>query len=274
MERSFADRLASARAGYGPLCVGLDPSTNQLQRWGLADSPEGLKMFSELCVSQLIGRVGIAKPQVAYFERFGPAGLAILKSLISELQAVGILVIADAKRGDIGSTMSGYMQAWLGEDEFSAEALTAHSYLGMDVLQESLMSLSWPKSKGVFALCATSNPEGYVLQSAVTSRGETVAKYVLQQAELASDRNGLSLGVVIGSTLRLEDYGLGEYLDRPASVPILAPGFGEQGARLEDIQIIFGASAPQVIPTLSRSLLGEEPGNFGERILVAQGQIS
>lgn len=274
LELSFAEKLTVAKARFGSLCIGLDPSRTQLSQWGLEDSVEGLRRFSELCIAQMSNRVGIAKPQVACFERFGSSGFAILTDLVAQLRAAGMVVIADAKRGDIGNTMMSYMDAWLGQEGVSADALTVHSFMGMDVLENSLESLATAKTRGLFALCATSNSEGFLIQTAKTNQGETVAKHVMRRAELASKQRGLSVGVVVGATLRLEDYGLGEYLDRTSEVPILAPGFGEQGAQLEDIRLIFGESARQVIPNLSRSILGEDSKTFGDRILTAQEKIS
>lgn len=120
---------------YGPLCIGFDPSHKVLQSWNLSCDYKGLKDFCDILLTAVVGNVGIIKPQVAFFELYGLEGLQVLKELIENAQEQGLLVIADAKRGDIGSTVEAYGQAWLGSSSpFKADAITANAFLGFDAL--------------------------------------------------------------------------------------------------------------------------------------------
>ena len=268
----FSRRFDEAVARYGRVCVGIDPSAGQLARWGLSDDLDGLQTFCDQVVQELLGEVGVVKPQIAFFERFGGEGLRVLAGLQRSLQGGGALVIADAKRGDIGSTMHGYIEGWLGATEHRADALTVHSYLGMEVLAESLRVSETLSDKGVFALCATSNPEGATIQKAMID-DRTVAKYIFDEAERLSANEDVNIGVVIGATLDLSSYGLGDIKLRRSEVPILAPGFGAQGADLSKMTETFGESAEKVIPTMSRELLGESPQGLRDRIARANEAV-
>ena len=124
MTVGLGSRFVEIRDSIGPLCVGIDPSPELLALWGLEDSAEGAREMGLAVVEAAAGRVGIVKPQVAFFERFGSHGFAALESVISMAQDAGISVIADAKRGDIGSTMQAYADAWLATGPLAANALT------------------------------------------------------------------------------------------------------------------------------------------------------
>ena len=123
-------------AATGPLCAGIDPSPALLEQWGLPDSADGLRTFGLRCVEAFAGAVPVVKPQVAFFERHGSAGLAALESVLAAARQAGLLVIADAKRGDIGTTMDAYASAWLDPDSpLCADAVTVHPYLGIGALR-------------------------------------------------------------------------------------------------------------------------------------------
>ena len=102
---TFGVRLHDAMAARGPLCVGLDPHAALLDKWGLPDSPDGLRAFVDTFVAALGDRVAVVKPQSAFFERHGSRGVAALESGIRQLRESGALVLLDVKRGDIGSTV-------------------------------------------------------------------------------------------------------------------------------------------------------------------------
>ncbi len=104
----FGSRLAAAVAARGPLCVGIDPHRELLLSWGLTDDVTGLRRFTDTVVEALADRVAVLKPQSAFYERLGSAGLAVLEEAVRRARAAGALVLLDAKRGDIGSTMAGY----------------------------------------------------------------------------------------------------------------------------------------------------------------------
>src|ERR1700728_1796058 len=128
MADSFGDRVAAAVAETGPLCAGIDPSAALLAAWGLRASVRS-------CGEGFAGAVSVVKPQVAFFERHGAAGMAELERLIAEASAAGLIVIADAKRGDIDSTAAAYADAWLGDaSRLLVDANINAPYLGMFAL--------------------------------------------------------------------------------------------------------------------------------------------
>lgn len=247
---NFGARLADAVAARGPLCPGIDPHPELLSSWGLSTDVSGLRVFSEICV-EAFADFAIVKPQVAFFEAYGAAGFAVLEQTITALRAAGVLVLADAKRGDIGSTMAAYAQAWAGESPLAADAVTASPYLGFESLRP-LLDVAAANGRGVFVLAATSNPEGASVQRATTD-GRTVAQSIIDAAGRenranASDGPG-SVGVVIGATLaQLPDL---DALDGP----VLAPGVGAQGGRPEDL----GRLGRRVLPAVSREILRAGP---------------
>ena len=138
-------------AQRGPLCLGIDPHPELLSAWGLPVSADGVAAFSDICVEAFAG-FAIVKPQVAFFEAYGSAGFAVLERTIARLQEAGVLVLADAKRGDIGSTMAAYAQAWAGDSPLAADAVTASPYLGFGSLQP-LLDVAAAHGRGVFVLC-------------------------------------------------------------------------------------------------------------------------
>ena len=122
---TFGTRLLDAAATRGRLCVGIDPHAALLQAWGLEDSVVGLAEFSRRCVEAFADTAALVKPQVAFYERYGSAGFRVLEATLAALRDAGCLTVADAKRGDIGSTMAGYADAWLGEHSpLRADAVT------------------------------------------------------------------------------------------------------------------------------------------------------
>lgn len=254
-------RFDSIVASAGPLCVGIDPSAATLQAFGLPDTAEGALEFGRAVVTASIPRVGMVKPQVAYFERFGSAGIGSLETLIREARSGGLAVIADAKRGDIGSTMDGYANAWLASGPLQSDALTVSPYVGFDAL-EPAFSLATNYGATVFVLCATSNTNADQLQRA-TIAGAALPAVV---ARFARERSGgtMTVGVVVGATRGLADSGLTEAdLD---GLLILAPGFGAQGASLADISRIFGTATSRVIPSVSRSVTNDGLANMPRSI--------
>src|SRR4051795_3747271 len=110
---TFGRRLTDAIEKRGPLCVGIDPHPALLTRWGLTDDVAGLERFARTVVEALADRVAVVKPQSAFFERFGSRGIGILESTIRQSREAGALVLLDVKRGDIGSTMAAYADAYL-----------------------------------------------------------------------------------------------------------------------------------------------------------------
>jgi orotidine-5'-phosphate decarboxylase len=261
---SFGQRLEEAMARHGQLCVGIDPHPALIDEWGLPQSGQGVRDFGLRVVDAASGQVAAIKPQVAFFERFGSAGFAALEEILLAAKSAELLSIADAKRGDIGSTMAGYGSAWLEPGApLEADALTLSPYLGAESLRESTIT-AIRHEKGVFVLAATSNQEAFPIQSANThdvcaTDSETVAARVIQDATWPNHSAAFEsvrlgpVGVVIGATVSHGEYGLSEQILR--KTPILAPGFGAQGVSPASLRDLFGALAPQVLANESRSIL-------------------
>ncbi|MHA7269263.1 orotidine-5'-phosphate decarboxylase [Arthrobacter sp. HLT1-20] len=256
----FGTRLAAAMVAKGPLCVGIDPHPGLLAAWGLPDSAQGLRTFSQTVLEAVAPLAAAIKPQVALYERHGSAGLAALEELLEASVQAHVLTIADAKRGDIGSTMAGYADAWLRDGSaLAADSVTLSPYLGFESLRPAL-DLAASNGRGVFVLALTSNPEGASVQH--VGGHESVAKRIVQAAAAENQRYANetlgSVGLVVGATVGAALTELGIDL---ASVngPILAPGLGAQGATGADMRATFGAAYPAVLGTSSRGILAAGP---------------
>ncbi len=135
MAEGFVDRIGAAVARTGPLCAGIDPSGALLSAWGLRDDAHGLRAFCRTCIDAFCGVVGVVKPQAAFFERHGSAGMAELERFVAEANSAGLVVIVDAKRGDIDSTAEAYADAWVNPaSPLAGDAVTVHAYLGLGAL--------------------------------------------------------------------------------------------------------------------------------------------
>lgn len=265
---SFGDRLAASFDRHGQLCVGIDPHSWLLSEWELPDSALGAQEFGLRVVEAAAGKVGTVKPQVAFYERFGSAGYAALETVLASARSAGLLVIADVKRGDVGTSVEAYAQAWLTPGSpLESDAMTASAFQGVGSLRAAL-ELAEQHDKGVFVLSATSNPEAAAVQLARTASGVTVAQSIVREVTAWNAANAPgplgSAGVVIGATVRTSDYGID--LDQAGRSPILAPGFGHQGARIDQLPDLFGAAAARVLVTVSRSILTVGPVELGATI--------
>lgn len=265
-EPSFGQRLHEAIERRGPLCVGIDPHPYLLEQWGLSDSPRGLQEFGEKVVTAAAGRVAIVKPQIAFFERHGSAGYAALEEVLAAARQAGLLIIADVKRGDIGSTLAAYAQAWLSPGgSLESDAMTVSAYQGVGSLADAV-DLAREHGKGLFVLGATSNPEGIALQSATVGAarggGVTVAAEIVNDVIALNREDNAehgSFGVVLGATFAVSGYGI--QLDELSGIPctpILAPGFGHQGVAFSTVTERFGAH-PDVLISASRAILSVGP---------------
>ncbi|QIM23027.1 orotidine-5'-phosphate decarboxylase [Phycicoccus sp. HDW14] len=247
---------------HGPFCPGIDPHAALLDAWGLPDTVDGLERFAAACVEAFGGSVACVKPQSAFFERFGSRGVAVLERTLEALREAGTLTLLDAKRGDIGTTMGGYAQAYLSDDSpLRADAVTVSPFLGYGSLRPAL-DLGAATGRGVFVLALTSNPEGPSVQHAVLD-GRTVAASVVEGAAednaAAREAGGLgSVGLVVGATVGTAARDLGLDLAGSAA-PLLAPGLGAQGGTPEGLRETFGDALPQVLGNSSREVLGAGP---------------
>ncbi|NKY42398.1 orotidine-5'-phosphate decarboxylase [Nocardia cerradoensis] len=250
----FGPRLADAMGRLGPLCAGIDPHPQLLRAWGLGEDVEGLKRFSDICVEVFAGRVALVKPQVAFFEEYGSGGIVVLEDTIAALREAGTLVLADAKRGDIGSTMAAYARAWLGDGPLASDAVTVSPYLGFGAVSPALEAAR-SAGRGVFVLAATSNPEAAQVQRVTAADGRSVAQIMIDEAAgcNAGEEFG-SVGVVVGATLT-------EPVDvSKLNGPVLMPGVGAQGGGAESIRALIPSDRlAAVVPNVSRELLGAGP---------------
>jgi orotidine-5'-phosphate decarboxylase len=261
----FGVRLAAAIGSRSALCVGIDPHAATLAAWGLGRDEAGLTAFGAVLVDAAAGRAAIVKPQVAFFEAAGVDGYRALDATIRRARDAGLLVVADVKRGDIGSTGDDYALAWIDRDgPFAADAMTVSPYLGYGSLSGTV-AVARRNGAGVFVLAATSNPEARVLQTAVLAEGPRAGRSVAAGIvlDVADDNRTVGdepvgdVGLVLGATLDLDDFGIGA--DDIGSAPVLAPGFGAQGARIEDLRALYGSRAGQVLVSESRGLLTDGP---------------
>jgi orotidine-5'-phosphate decarboxylase len=270
----FGVRLAEAKSRRGPLCLGIDPHPELLAAWGLPTTADGLAAFCDSCIEAFAG-FAVVKPQVAFFEAYGAAGYAVLERAMVALRDAGVLVLADAKRGDIGTTMAAYAAAWAGDSPLAADAVTASPYLGFGSLRP-LLEAAAAHDRGVFVLAATSNPEGATVQQAQFDE-RTVAQLIVDQAAVinktaashsATPGEPGSVGVVVGATaLKPPDLSA-------LGGPVLVPGIGAQGGRPEELAGLGGAGPGQLLPAVSREVLRAGPGvpelrAAGERMLQA-----
>lgn len=269
--KAFGARLEDAMRTHGPLCAGIDPHRGLVESWGLSYDLAGLERFALTCVEAFAGRVAVVKPQSAFFEVFGSRGVAVLERVLTELGEAGTLTILDAKRGDIGSTMTAYAEAFLGKDAVAPpDALTVSPYLGYESLRPAI-DLAEQTGRGLFVLALTSNPEGAGVQHAVRD-GESVAGSVVRGAArdnaAARARGELgSIGLVIGATVGTAVQELGLDLVE-AATPVLAPGFGAQGGTPASIEATFGAARRQVLASSSREILaaGPDPARLAAQV--------
>ena len=279
---SFGDRLAGVFAAQGQLCVGIDPHSWLLRDWNLPDTANGAESFGRAVVAAAAGRVGLVKPQVAFYERFGSAGFGALERVLADARQAGLLVIGDAKRGDLGTSAQAYAEAWLSPGSpLEVDALTLAAYMGVGSL-DSPLTLAAAHGKGVFLLAATSNPEAAHIQRAIVAEGPyagaSVARAILDDVGERNTRArgaivgavapGLgSIGVVLGATLDLAAFGIDVHqAPTECRTPVLAPGFGHQGGNIMDLISIYGGYAEGVIVSESRSVLSAGPRRIEEAI--------
>jgi orotidine-5'-phosphate decarboxylase len=272
----FGARLAAAVAAHGTLCVGIDPHPALLARWGLPDDADGLERFAMTCVTALAGHVAVVKPQSAFFERHGSRGIAVLERVLGALRDTATpgvpatLALLDVKRGDIGSTMDGYADAYLAAGApLGADAVTLSPYLGFGALAPAIRTAD-DAGRGVFVLARTSNPEGADVQLAQRNGPGADRRSVAQgivDAAAAVNRDAPAalgpVGVVVGATTA---HGLDL---STLSGAVLAPGLGAQGAAPADLAARFAGVRGVVLPAASRSVLAAGPDPAAVRAAAA-----
>ncbi len=251
---SYGDRLAQQVDRLGALCVGIDPSRDAIRAWGLDDSAEGLETLAMTMVESLADLAAVFKPQSAFFEAYGSAGVAVLARTIKAAQTAGAIVLLDVKRGDIGSTMAAYAAAYLSDrSDLAADAVTVSPYLGFGSLAPAY-DAAHATGRGVYVLARTSNPEGGDVQAAMRADGRTVVQAMVDDAAELNRATGQgAVGLVIGATHRDIGCDLSGF-----DGSVLAPGIGAQGGRMSGLQETFGAGV-RVLPSASREVMGAGP---------------
>jgi orotidine-5'-phosphate decarboxylase len=262
---AFGDRLADAVRRVGnPVVVGLDPRWDELPDnvqagCDAADPAQRATAFARFCriiIDVVAPRVSAVKPQVAFFEQLGPAGMQALAETIRYARQSGLLVIADGKRNDIGSTAEAYADAWLGAKScWQADALTVSPYLGSDSL-DPFVTTARARGAGLFVLVKTSNPGGGQFQD-LTADGRPVYRHVAEHLErLATDTAGPSgygsIGAVVGATYPEQ---LAELRAAMPRCWLLVPGYGSQGATARDVAGAFDPQGLGAVINNSRGII-------------------
>jgi orotidine-5'-phosphate decarboxylase len=252
---SYGQRLSAATAERGRLCVGIDPHPGILRDWGLDLDASGLERCARATVAALGDLVPVFKPQSAFFEAYGSAGVAVLERTLADIRAAGALSLLDVKRGDIGSTMDAYAAAYLTDGSpLAADAVTFSPYLGFRSL-DGAIAIAKAQGRGVYVLALTSNPEARTVQHSIAADGRLVGQLIVDEAaarNLGEDFG--AVGIVVGATIGATGIDFSRL-----NGPILAPGIGTQGATVTDLQTVFGAALPLVLPSTSREILTAGP---------------
>ncbi|MCC6679384.1 MAG: orotidine-5'-phosphate decarboxylase [Phycisphaeraceae bacterium] len=245
----FAERFfAAANAKGGPVCVGLDPEPGKLGGRSLED-------WSCMILDAVAAHVPAVKIQLACYERYGAKGIEVYERIVNHGHDRGLLVIADAKRGDIGISSCHYAATFL-EGAHAADAMTVNGYLGADALEPYLDS-AHQNGAGLFVLVRTSNPGSDSLQTLMLEDGRRVCEAVADMvmhlgAEYVGDSGYSLLGAVVGAT-KVHD--LAALRQRMAHQLFLVPGYGAQGGKAKDLRACFHPDGRGAIITASRSVI-------------------
>lgn len=263
---TFIDRLVAAvRSKRTPVMVGLDPRLEQLPP-GLAPADvrdyaavaESYRRFSREVIDVVAPLVGVVKPQAAFFEQLGPAGMVALGDVIAYATSQDLVVVLDGKRNDIGTTAEAYADGWLGRrpaSAWGADALTVSPYLGDDSL-EPFLKIGRPRGAGIFVLVKTSNPGGKLLQDLVAN-GQPLYRHVAEHVEkLARASQGVDgygdVGAVVGATYPEQ---LAELRAAMPSTWLLVPGYGAQGGNARDCAAAFDDRGLGAVVNNSRGII-------------------
>ena len=262
----FADRLAAAlRERRTPVLVGLDPRHEQLpaglQASDSADLQAVAEAYRQFCcgvIDVVAPLVPAVKPQAAFFEQIGPAGMTALAAVVQHARRRGLIVILDGKRNDIGSTATAYARGYLGDSTqsaWAADALTVSPYLGEDSLQP-FVDVASQRGAGIFVLVKTSNPGGRQFQDLLTD-GHPVYRHVAAMVErLSASSLGQAgygcVGAVVGATYPEQ---LAELRKEMPHAWFLVPGFGAQGGSAEDVAAAFDQNGLGAVVNSSRAII-------------------
>lgn len=255
----FADALTKASKEKAPICVGLDPNVSKLPE-GISADAAGVLEFSKGILDSVKDIAACVKPQMAYYEVLGWGGMKVFWETCAYAKEQGLLVIADGKRNDIGSTCDAYADAYLNELS-PIDALTVSPYLGSDGVNP-FIERCIKNDKGIFVLVKTSNPSSGELQDLPTG-DEAVHEHMAQLVEgwaaqvIGPDSNLSCVGAVVGATYPEELKYLRTLMPH---VPILIPGFGAQGGGAEDVKNGFIPDGTGAVVNSSRGIIFASKG--------------
>jgi orotidine-5'-phosphate decarboxylase len=259
----FSDRLLGAIQKSAPVCVGLDPVYEQLPgelkvaEAGPAERLEGIARFSRQVLEIVAPLVPAVKPQIAYFEVYREKGMQLYFDLVAQARQLGLIVIGDVKRGDIGSTAAAYATGHLGHS-CAPDAVTVNSYFGTEGI-EPFVSAATPSGGGLFVLVRTSNPSAAAIQDFQDASGKALYEHVAEMVAALGDRPGLvgasgysNVGAVVGATYPAQAARLRQIMPRQI---FLVPGYGAQGASAKDCAAAFDSNGTGAIVNASRSVI-------------------
>ena len=270
MSDHFADRLnAAVRRVGNPILAGIDPRADQLPDGLLGRYPETLagvasafEAFGRGVAEALAGVVPAVKLQSAFYEAYGAPGVAALNATAAHARGLGLIVIIDGKRNDIGSTAEAYATAYLGRSRvgnttqaaWEADALTINPYLGLDGIAP-FAEVAAAEGKGLYVLVRTSNPSAGDFQD-LKADGKTIYRHVADRLNMLGDKylspSGESLiGAVVGATYPHQLVELRAAMPR---APLLIPGYGAQGGTAADVRPAFHADGLGALVNNSRGL--------------------
>lgn len=256
----FGDKLISvSEQKQSVLVVGLDPQIELLPRSlrgsSNKDVADSIIEFNKIIIDAVAPSVAAIKPQLAYYEVFGSAGIFALEETIKYAKAKGLLIINDAKRGDIGPTAEAYAKAFLSDSPMSGDAVTVNPFLGSDGIIPFVQQTS--QAKGLFVLLKTSNPSSSELQDLRLESGELVyeqvASLLKQLSKGTVGTSGFSsVGAVVGATY--PDIAKQLRQDLPETL-FLVPGYGAQGGNVQDLKNVFNADGNGAVISSSRAII-------------------
>ncbi|EPY04280.1 Orotidine 5'-phosphate decarboxylase [Paenibacillus alvei TS-15] len=262
--RNFADELIEqCMKKNSVLVVGLDPDIKLFPDFlskqidsSLESISEVIYEFNKIVIDAVADHVVAVKPQLAYYEVYGSYGIKALEKTIEYARSKQLVIINDAKRGDIGSTSMAYAQAFLGEGIIAGDMVTVNPFLGSDGYMPFL-EVADENNKGVFLLLKTSNPSSYEIQDLILENGEQLyfkmAEDINKLASATIGSNNYSyIGAVVGATYPEEAKKLRKML--PYSI-FLVPGFGKQGGKAENLSVFFDAKGNGALISSSRGII-------------------
>lgn len=274
---NFADRLLNLiDEKQNPSVVGLDPRIDMIPQFIKDESidrygdtikavAQSFIIFNKKIIDAAYDIVPVVKPQVAFYEKYGDEGMRVFHETIKYAHTKGLIVIADAKRNDIGSTAIAYSNGYLGEVElcsgksasmFDLDALTVNPYLGSDCIRPFIEDAK-KYGKGCFILVKTSNPSSIEIQDRKIEGGKTIFELIGQYvnewgSETVGERGYCSIGAVIGATFPAQAKKLRELMKKSI---FLSPGYGAQGAKGKDVIPLFNKDGYGAIISSSREII-------------------